>query len=61
MSGDVLDHVHIEPSEVQESGDYDLEGLFVRLNHAIDSIGAKRVVFPPVRSRRPAAASGCST
>jgi circadian clock protein KaiC len=41
----VLDYVHIEPSEIQESGDYDLEGLFVRLNHAIDSIGAKRVVL----------------
>jgi circadian clock protein KaiC len=41
----VLDYVHIEPSEVQESGEYDLEGLFVRLNHAIDSIGAKRVVL----------------
>jgi circadian clock protein KaiC len=41
----VLDYVHVEPSEVQESGDYDLEGLFVRLNHAIDSIGAKRVVL----------------
>ncbi len=41
----VLDYVHIEPSEIQESGEYDLEGLFVRLNHAIDSIGAKRVVM----------------
>src|ERR1700691_3236407 len=41
----VLDYVHIEPGEIQESGDYDLEGLFVRLNHAIDSIGAKRVVL----------------
>ena len=41
----VIDYVHIEPSEIQESGDYDLEGLFVRLNHAIDSIGAKRVVL----------------
>ncbi len=41
----VLDYVHIERSEVQETGDYDLEGLFVRLNHAIDSIGAKRVVL----------------
>jgi circadian clock protein KaiC len=40
-----LDYVHIEPSEMQESGEYDLEGLFVRLNHAIDSIGAKRVVL----------------
>ena len=41
----LLDYVHIERSEVQESGEYDLEGLFVRLNHAIDSIGAKRVVL----------------
>ncbi len=41
----VVDFVHIERSEVQESGEYDLEGLFVRLNHAIDSIGAKRVVL----------------
>src|SRR5208283_2235765 len=40
-----IDFVHIERSEVQESGEYDLEGLFVRLNHAIDSIGAKRVVL----------------
>ena len=41
----VIDYVHVERSEAQESGDYDLEGLFVRLNHAIDSIGAKRVVL----------------
>jgi circadian clock protein KaiC len=40
-----IDYVHIERSEVEESGEYDLEGLFVRLNHAIDSIGAKRVVL----------------
>jgi circadian clock protein KaiC len=40
-----IDYVHLERSEVQESGEYDLEGLFVRLNHAIDSIGAKRVVL----------------
>ncbi len=41
----VVDYVHVERSEVQESGEYDLEGLFVRLGHAIDSIGAKRVVL----------------
>ena len=41
----VVDYVHIERSEVQETGEYDLEGLFVRLGHAIDSIGAKRVVL----------------
>ena len=41
----VIDHVHVERSEITETGEYDLEGLFVRLNHAIDSIGAKRVVL----------------
>ena len=41
----VIDHVHIERSEITETGEYDLEGLFVRLGHAIDSIGAKRVVL----------------
>jgi circadian clock protein KaiC len=41
----VVDYVHVERSEVHESGEYDLEGLFVRLGHAIDSIGAKRVVL----------------
>jgi len=40
-----IDYVHVERSELQECGEYDLEGLFVRLNHAIDSIGAKRVVL----------------
>jgi len=41
----LIDYVHIEAREVQASGEYDLEGLFVRLGHAIDSIGAKRVVL----------------
>jgi circadian clock protein KaiC len=41
----VLDHVHIDRGEMQAASEYDLEGLFVRLNHAIDSIGAKRVVL----------------
>lgn len=41
----LVDFVRIERAEIQETGDYDLEGLFVRLNHAIDSIGAKRVAL----------------
>jgi len=41
----VLDYVFIERSEIEETGEYDLEGLFLRLDHAIDSIGAKRVVL----------------
>lgn len=41
----VMDYVYIERSEIEETGEYDLEGLFIRLAHAIDSIGAKRVVI----------------
>lgn len=46
----VLDYVHIERSEIEETGEYDLEGLFVRLGYAIDSIGAKRVVLDTVEA-----------
>jgi circadian clock protein KaiC len=45
-----IDHVRIERSEIDETGEYDLEGLFIRLNHAIDSIGAKRVVLDTIES-----------
>jgi circadian clock protein KaiC len=40
-----LDYVHIDRSEIEETGEYDLEGLFLRLGLAIDSVGAKRVVL----------------
>ncbi|HKU73349.1 MAG TPA: circadian clock protein KaiC [Pyrinomonadaceae bacterium] len=40
-----LDYVFIERSEIEETGEYDLEGLFLRLDHAITSIGAKRIVL----------------
>lgn len=46
----VVDHVFIERSEIEQSGEYDLEGLFIRLGLAIDSIGAKRVVLDTVES-----------
>lgn len=46
----LLDHVHIERSEIEETGEYDLEGLFIRLGYAIDSIGAKRVVLDTVEA-----------
>jgi circadian clock protein KaiC len=45
-----IDHVRIERSEIEETGDYDLEGLFIRLNYAIDTIGAKRVVLDTIES-----------
>jgi circadian clock protein KaiC len=40
-----IDHIYIDKSEIAETGEYDLEGLFIRLNTAIDSIGAKRVLL----------------
>jgi circadian clock protein KaiC len=46
----VLDHVHIERTEIEETGEYDLEGLFIRLGHAIDTIGAKRVVLDTIEA-----------
>jgi circadian clock protein KaiC len=46
----VLDYVHVERGEIEETGEYDLEGLFIRLGHAIDSIGAKRVVLDTVEA-----------
>lgn len=41
----IIDYVYIDPQGIQESGDYDLEGLFIRLGSAIQEIGAKRVVL----------------
>lgn len=46
----VLDYVFIERSEIEETGEFDLEGLFIRLGYAIDAIGAKRVVLDTVES-----------
>lgn len=46
----VVDYVYIERSEIEETGDYDLEGLFIRLDHAIKSIGAKRVVIDTIEA-----------
>jgi len=45
-----IDHVRIERAEIEQSGEYDLEGLFVRLNYAIDSVGAKRVVLDTIEA-----------
>jgi len=45
-----IDHVEIERSKIDEAGEYDLEGLFIRLGFAIDSIGAKRVVVDTIET-----------
>jgi circadian clock protein KaiC len=46
----VVDHVRVERSEIEEAGEYDLEGLFIRLGHAIDKVKAKRVVLDTIES-----------
>lgn len=45
-----IDYVHIDRSEIEETGEYDLEGLFIRLGYAIDTIGAKRVVLDTIEN-----------
>ena len=45
-----VDHIQIERSDVEESGEYDLEGLFIRLQHAVTKVGAKRIVLDTVES-----------
>jgi circadian clock protein KaiC len=45
-----IDYVHIERSEIEDTGEYDLEGLFVRLGSMIDAIGAKRVVLDTIEA-----------
>jgi circadian clock protein KaiC len=46
----IVDYVRVERSEIEETGEYDLEGLFVRLEHAVSSIGARRVVLDTIES-----------
>ena len=46
----IVDFVFVERSEIEETGEYDLEGLFIRLGYAIDSLGAKRVVLDTIET-----------
>jgi circadian clock protein KaiC len=45
-----VDYIRMEPSEIEETGEYDLEGLFVRLEYAIQTTGAKRVVLDTIEA-----------
>ncbi len=45
-----LDYVAVETSEILETGDYNLEGLFIRLQNAVDAVGAKRMVLDTVEA-----------
>lgn len=46
----IIDHVHVERSQIEENGEYDLGGLFIRLGYAIDQIKAKRVVLDTIET-----------
>jgi circadian clock protein KaiC len=46
----IIDYIHIERSEIEVTGEYDLEGLFVRLGHMVDSIRAKRIALDTIES-----------
>jgi circadian clock protein KaiC len=46
----VVDYVHVDRSEIEETGEYDLDGLFVRLEHAVRSVGARRVMLDTIES-----------
>lgn len=44
----LIDHIYVEASEIQETGEYDLEALFIRLGYAINKIGAKRILLDTI-------------
>ena len=46
----IVDHVRVERAEIEEAGEYDLDGLFIRLGYAIDSVKATRVVLDTIES-----------
>src|SRR4051812_21373897 len=46
----LVDYVHVDRSEIEETGEYDLEGLFVRLDHAIKQIGARRAMLDTIET-----------
>jgi len=46
----VIDNVQVDPHEIAETGEYDLEGLFIRLRHAIETVGARRVVLDTIET-----------
>ncbi|MDO8692703.1 MAG: circadian clock protein KaiC, partial [Sheuella sp.] len=45
-----IDYVYIDKDEISDSGEYNLDALFIRLGVAIDAIGAKRVVLDTIES-----------
>ncbi|MBE9226128.1 circadian clock protein KaiC [Phormidium sp. LEGE 05292] len=46
----LISHIHIDPYEIEETGDYNLEALFIRLEHLINAIAAKRIVLDTIET-----------
>jgi circadian clock protein KaiC len=46
----VIDHVDVVSGDAEESGDWDLDGLFLRLGASIDAVGARRVVIDTIET-----------
>jgi circadian clock protein KaiC len=45
-----LDYVHVDRSQIEENGEYDLEGLFVRLDYAVRQVKARRVMLDTIET-----------
>jgi circadian clock protein KaiC len=45
-----LEHIRVERGEIEQGGEYDLQGLFIRIHNAVESIGAKRVVLDTIET-----------
>jgi circadian clock protein KaiC len=45
-----IEYIRVERAEIEETGEYDLEALFIRLDHALRSIGARRIVLDTIES-----------
>jgi circadian clock protein KaiC len=45
-----VEYIYSERAEIQETGEFDLEGLFIRLKYAVEQIGAKRIVLDTIEA-----------
>ena len=45
-----IEYIRVERSEIEETGEYDLEGLFIRLDHALRTVRGRRIVLDTIES-----------
>lgn len=45
-----VDWVHPSPGEIEEAGEYDLEGLFIRIQCALERVQARRIVLDSIEA-----------